>query len=145
MNKGIVQKIRQFNRYYTVWLDVMKRGYLGTSFSWQESRVLFEIYMNQGINASELCKRLSMDKSYISRILRKLEKKGFLKRELISGSKGMKKIYLTNTGNEEAKQIDWNGDKQISEKLKNMDKEDCDRLCEAMELIEKILRKNDKK
>lgn len=140
-----IKKIRQFNRYYTVWLDVMNKSYLETGFSWPESRVLFEIYTNQGINATELCEHLSMDKSYVSRILAKLEKKRFITRKLVSGSKGIKKLYLTNTGSEEAKKIDWNGNKQIYEKLKNMDKEDCARLCEAMVLIEHILRKNDEK
>ncbi len=144
MNEAIIKKIRQFNRYYTVWLNVMNKGYLGTSFSWPESRVIFEIYSNQGINATELCEHLNMDKGYVSRILAKLEEKGFLSRKLVSGSKGIKKLYLTNAGNQEAKQIDQNGDQQIYEKLKNMDKKDCDRLCEAMVLIENTLRKNEK-
>lgn len=145
MNKDLIKKIRQFNRYYTIWLDVMNKEYLGTIFSWPESRVLLEIYTNQGIHATELCEHLNMDKSYVSRILAKLEKKGFITRKLVSGSKGIKKLYLTNAGSEEAKKIDRNGEKQINEKLKNMDKEDCDRLCEAMVLIENILRKNDEK
>lgn len=144
MNKDIIKKIRQFNRYYTVWLDVMNKGYLGTSFSWPESRVLFEIYRNPGINATELCGCLNMDKSYVSRILAKLEKEGYLSRKSVSGSRGIKKIYLTNAGKEEAKRIDQSGEKQISEKLKNLDQEDCGRLCEAMGLIENILRKNDR-
>ncbi len=145
MNEDSIKKIRQFNRYYTVWLDVMNKDYLGTNFSWPESRTLFEIYTNQGIHATELCEHLNMDKSYMSRILAKLEKNRWITRKLVSGSKGIKKIYLTNTGYEEAKKIDWNGDKQIYEKIKNMDKEDRDRLCEAMVLIENILRKNDEK
>lgn len=145
MNGDTIKKIRKFNRYYTVWLDVMNKGYLGTGFSWPESRVLFEIYLNQGINATELCEHLNMDKSYVSRMLAKFEKKGYLERELVSGSKGIKKLYLTDAGNEEARQIDWNGDKQICEKLKNMKEEDGDRLCEAMVLIENLLRKNDQK
>lgn len=145
MNEDLIKKIRQFNRYYTVWLDVMSKSYLGTGFSWPESRVLFEIYTNQGIHATELCEHLNMDKSYVSRILAKLEQKRFITRKLVSGSRGIKKVYLTNAGSEEAIKIDWNGDKQIYEKLKDMDKDDCDRLCEAMALIENILRKNDEK
>lgn len=141
----MIKIIRQFNRYYTVWLDVMNKGYLGTSFSWPESRVLFEIYINQGINATELCEHLNMDKSYVSRILAKLEEKGFLIKKLVSRSKGIKKLYLTATGKEEAKQIDRYGDEQISEKLKNIDPKDCSRLSKAMIVIESILRKNDKK
>ena len=145
MNEDMIKIIRQFNRYYTVWLDVMNKGYLGTSFSWPESRVLFEIYINQGINATELCEHLNMDKSYVSRILAKLEKKGFLIRKLVSGSKGIKKLYLTATGKEKAKQIDRYGNEQIYEKLKNIDPKDCSRLCEAMIVMESILRKTDKK
>ncbi len=39
----------------------------------------------------------------------------------------------------------WVIDKQVIEKLKTLDEKDCNRLCEAMEIIEKILRENDKK
>ncbi len=141
MNKNIIKRIRQFNRYYTIWLDVMNKGYLGTKISWPESRVLFEIYQNQGINATEICKHLNMDKSYVSRILAKLEKNGSITKKLVLGSKGIKQLYLTKTGVEEAKRIDQNADNQIFEKLKNMESEDCDRLCEAMILIEKTMRK----
>lgn len=141
MNQNIIKKIRQFNRYYTIWLDVMNRDYLGTRFSWPESRVLFAIYQNQGINATEICAHLHMDKSYMSRILTKLEKDGLITRKLVLGSKGIKQLYLTKIGVEEAKRIDRNADNQIFQKLKNMKKEDCDRLCEAMVLIEKTMRK----
>lgn len=141
MNQNIIKKIRQFNRYYTIWLDVMNKDYLGTRFSWPESRVLFAIYQNQGIHATEICEHLHMDKSYMSRILTKLEKDGLITRQLVLGSKGIKQLYLTKTGVEEAKRIDRNADNQIFEKLKNMEKEDCGRLSEAMVLIEKIMRK----
>ncbi len=145
MNEDIFKKIRNFNRYYTVWLDVMNKDYLGTDFSWPESRVLFEIYISHELNATELCKLLNMDKSYISRILAKFEKNEFIKREPVPGSKRIKKIYLTALGTKKAKQIDMRGNKQIKEKLKFLDKENCDKLCEAMVLIEKILRENDMK
>lgn len=144
MNDDIIKKIRQFNRYYTVWLDVMNKGYLGTNFSWPESRVLFEIYINPGINAAKLCEHLNMDKSYVSRIAVKLEKNGLLTRKILLGSKGIKELYLTEAGIEEAERIDRIGDKQISDKLKSMDKENCVKLCEAMVLIENILRENDR-
>ncbi len=145
MHDDIIKKIRQFNRYYTVWLNVMNKGYLGTDFSWTESRVLFEIYLYPGITATELCGHLNMDKSHISRILSKLEKQGYLTRELILGSKGLKKLWLTEAGKREAQQIDKSGDKQILDKLKNMDGETRSKLCEAMAFIEKTLREHDQK
>lgn len=144
MDNEVVKKIREFNRYYTVWLNVFTKGYLGTDFSWPESRTLFEIWLFPGINATELCEHLNMDKSYISRIIAKLEKKGLITRELVLGSKGIKKLWLTDIGVEKAKQIDANGDNQIVDKLKNMDAEKCQKLCEAMLFIENTLREHEK-
>ena len=115
LEKDTIKNIRAFNRYYTVWLDVISKSYLGTGFSWPESRVLFEIYISDDISAT------------------------------VVGSKGTKKLHLTDLGIKEAKQIDKNGDTQIVQKLKTMDTETCEKLCKAMMLIEKILRENDNK
>lgn len=145
MDQERIKKIRSFNRYYTVWLDVMNKGYLGTDFSWQESRVLFEIYMYQGITATGICGHLNMDKSYISRILAKFEKQGLITRELVRGSKGLKKLWLTEAGKQEAQKIDSSGDRQMIDKLRKMDEETCGKLCEAMEFIEKVLRDYDER
>lgn len=144
MDKNIIKSIREFNRYYTVWLDVISKSYLGTNFSWPESRVLYEIYIYDGISATELCEHLNMDKSYVSRILAKFEKEGLINRELILGSKGIKKLFLTKSGIAEAEQIDKSGDEQIIQKLKSKDKETLKKLCDAMIFIESILRENDR-
>ncbi len=88
MNEDLIKKIRRFNRYYTIWLDVLNKEYLGMSFSWPESRVSFDIYKNQGINATELCEHLNMDKSYVSRILAKLEKKRIYNEKTCFGEQG---------------------------------------------------------
>lgn len=145
MDRNIIKNIREFNRYYTVWLDVISKSYLGTDFSWPESRVLYEIYIYDGISATELCEHLNMDKSYVSRILAKFEKEGLITRELILGSKGIKKLFLTSSGIREAEQIDESGDEQIKQKLKALDNESLKKLCDAMTLIESILRENDNK
>lgn len=145
MDNQIIRKIRRFNRYYTVWLDVLGKPYLESDFSWPESRVLFEIFTCGQISATELCERLSMDKSYMSRILSKLEKKALITRTLIPRTKGIKQIRLTDAGNSQARQIDQKGDRQIIEKLKFLDEKSCFALCTAMEQIEKILRENDVK
>lgn len=144
MDDDIIRRIRDFNRYYTAWLEVMNKEYLGTDFSWAESRVLFEIHICPGINATELCEHLNMDKSYMSRILMKFEKHGLLTRELILGSKGLKKIWLTEAGKKIAHQIDGNGSRQIVDKLKMLDEDICIELCEAMEFIKKVLIENEK-
>lgn len=143
MNYDAIKKIRHFNRYYTVWLDVLNKGYLGTGFSWPESRTLFEIYLCPGITATEICGNLNMDKSYVSRILSKFKKRGFITRELVPGSKGLKKLRLTKAGAKIAGKIDTSGNRQITDKLSSMDESTCEKLCEAMAFIERTLRDND--
>ncbi|MBC5582356.1 MarR family transcriptional regulator [Anaerofilum sp. BX8] len=144
MNDSAIKKMREFNRYYTVWLDVMNKGYLETGRAWPESRVLFELYLCAGISATDLCRHLNMDKSYVSRILGKFEKQGLLTREPVPGGKGLKKIRLTQAGRREAEQIDQRGNQQLRDKLAPLDDETCGRLCEAMAFIEKTLRCHDK-
>lgn len=121
----------------------MNKSYLGTGLAWPESRVLFEIYLSNGISATEICRNLNMDKSYVSRILSKFEKQELITRELVPGSKGLKRLHLTNAGTKAAQKIDSNGDRQITDKLKDMDKETCEKLCAAMEFIAKTLRGGD--
>ncbi len=144
MRDCLIKKIRSFNRYYTVWLEVMNKDYLGTELAWPESRVLFEVYLCPNITATDLCEHLKMDKGYVSRIIRKFEKDGFLTRRLVVGSKGLKTIVLTTRGENEALKIDMHGTQQIQDKLKYLDQETFEKLCEAMSFIEETLRDNDK-
>lgn len=51
----------------------------------------------------------------------------------------MKRIFLTDEGLRAARFIDWQGDRQMLEKLGCLEKEELDRLCEAMEYIQSIL------
>lgn len=140
MHNNVIKKIRRFNRYYTAWLDVMNKGYLGTDFSWPESRTLFEIYLCPGITATDICGHLNMDKGYVSRILAKFEKRRLITRELVPGSKGLKRLLLTEAGQKQAEKIDLSGDRQIRDKLGAMDEATCEKLCEAMVFIENTLR-----
>jgi len=145
VDEAAVKKIRSFNRYYTVWLEVMNKRYLGTVLAWQEARVIFDIFKNPGISATEVCGHLQMDKSYVSRILAKFEKRRLITREPIPGSKGTKKLWLTESGNKLALEIDENGSRQIADKLAPLSEEELGKLCDAMVFIERTLKKIDRR
>lgn len=136
---------RAFNRRYTVWLNVMNRPYLGSKYTWQESRLLFEIYRHEGTSAAELSAGLGLDKSYMSRLISKLEKDGMLTRQLIPGTRGVKSICLTARGIAEAELIDRRGDIQMREKLSGLDDAEIEGLCRAMDYILRTLDKNSEK
>ena len=64
---------------------------------------------------------------------------------MIPGTRGQKRLHLTQDGIKTAEQIDRSGNCQIAGKLKDMTPETCRELCRAMEFIEKTLRENEAK
>ena len=55
-------------------LGFLNQKYLGTKYSVTETRILFEIRSSDKVLAKDLCSKLKLDKSYVSRILAKFEK-----------------------------------------------------------------------
>ena len=135
----MIRNIREFNRYYTIWLDVMDKEYLGTDRSWTESRVLYELHIAKGTTAQALCNKLHIDKSFMSRILKSFEKEGLLERFTGSKDKREKSLVLTDKGNRIAEEYSRRASEQVREKIKDIDDETCWKLCEAMDYIRKVL------
>ena len=73
--ESLITTIRSFNRFYTVMLGFLNQKYLGTKYSVTETRILFEIRSSDKVLAKDLCSKLKLDKSYVSRILAKFENK----------------------------------------------------------------------
>ena len=49
-----VAAVRRFNRFYTRAIGLLDRGYLGTSYTLSEGRVLYEIAKADGPNAKDI-------------------------------------------------------------------------------------------
>ena len=139
LDEQSVQIIRAFNRRYTVWLDVLNNGYLGTGLNWPEARVIFHIWRNPGCSAAELCRAQRMDKGQVSRILARFKQAGYIVRRPIPGSRGAMNIYLTKAGEAKAAEIDRNGTTQVQEKLGSLSSERIAELCDAIKVIDNVL------
>ncbi|WP_235700308.1 MarR family transcriptional regulator [Companilactobacillus paralimentarius] len=72
LNQSEITSIRSFNRNYTKLLGILNKKVLDTPLSWTEGRVILEIYFNQDKTPIEVANHLSLDKSYTSRILKRL-------------------------------------------------------------------------
>lgn len=72
--------VRRFNRFYTRQIGLLRNGYLQSSLSLTEVRVLYELAHRDGPTAAELSKELDIDAGYLSRILLAFRKRGFLLR-----------------------------------------------------------------
>lgn len=98
MPQQIVNTLRAFNRFYLPTMELLDDRYLGSEFSVPEGRVLYEIYHARGCSAATLVKALRLDKSYLSRILRRHEKNGLLRRVVSQRDARVHELYLTEEG-----------------------------------------------
>src|SRR5437899_10706106 len=75
-----VQAVRSFNRFYTKQIGVLRHGWLGSPFSLAEARVLYELAHHEQPTATDVGKELGLDAGYLSRMLRSLDQRGFVRR-----------------------------------------------------------------
>ena len=75
-----VQALRAFNRFHTRFAGVLDRSFMGSGLSLVEARVLYEIAQHQPTLASAIRANLGLDAGYLSRIVARLEAKGWLER-----------------------------------------------------------------
>jgi DNA-binding MarR family transcriptional regulator/GNAT superfamily N-acetyltransferase len=106
-----VAAVRAFNRFYTQKIGVLSDAPLESGLSLAESRVLYELAHSDDATASALMRDLGLDQGYLSRILRRLEKDGLLKRTRSKADKRQSHIALTRQGRKTFARIDsaWQG------------------------------------
>jgi DNA-binding MarR family transcriptional regulator len=75
-----VDAIRSFNRFYTRQIGLLQNGYLNSSFSLTEMRVFYELANRKQTTAGDIARELDIDAGYLSRLLLRLQKRGYLRK-----------------------------------------------------------------
>lgn len=132
-------EIRVFNRYYARLLGVFSERALDTAYTMPQARVIGEIYRNPGISANHIAGYLEMDRSYLSRMLRKMETEGIIERRPSTESQKIKCLYLTKAGNVQADLLEQRSDERIQHQLNALSKQDIQLLIRDMQEIKEIL------
>lgn len=136
-----VEKVRAFNRFYMPSMNLLGNHYLGSEYSIIEARVFFEIYENEGCNAAHIAQIMNIDKSYLSRIIKAHEKKGYILRKP-SGTDGRSySLYLTEAGKKRAEDFINTSNRDIETILQNLSDEDEQCLINAIDTIINLLSK----
>ena len=139
----IIDEIRNFNRFYTVSMGFLDSGYLDTEYSIVETRILFEIKVHKKCIQSDIAKTLHVDKSYLSRLMKRFYKTGLIEKDKSDNDKRATYISLTEKGNMETEKLIGLTNNQIRAKISKLSFDECNELCNAMNVIISILGKEE--
>lgn len=134
-----VQKVRQFNRFITRKIGVLREGLLHSPYSLTESRILFELANRDNPTAAELGRDLGLDAGYLSRLLGRLEADDLLSKVRSETDRRQRLLRLTTRGQDAFKLLDTRSKEEVTEMLAELSEGEQRRLLNAMETIEDIL------
>jgi DNA-binding MarR family transcriptional regulator/GNAT superfamily N-acetyltransferase len=134
-----VGAVRRFNRFYTRQIGLLHEGYLQSTFSLAQVRVLYELAHRVRPTASELSRDLELDPGYLSRVLRDFRKRGLVDRTAAENDGRQQLLRLTKKGQEIFAPLDARSHEEIRAVLRSLSSEEQDRLVDSMRTIESLL------
>ncbi|TGV09849.1 MarR family transcriptional regulator [Mesorhizobium sp. M8A.F.Ca.ET.173.01.1.1] len=137
--KERIDAVRAFNRFYTRQIGVLDEGWLKSTFSLTEARVLYELAHRDGLVASDLVRDLGLDPGYVSRLLKKFEERGLVEREATEADARRASIALTPAGREAFAPLNQDSHDQVRALLDRLAPVDQDRLVKAMRIVQYLL------
>ena len=136
---GDVAAVREFTRFYTRLLGLLREGLLDTPYSMTEARIIFELARQDEAEVAEMRRWLDLDAGYLSRILTRFEADGLVRRSRSPGDGRRQVIALTQTGRAVFGRLDALSSEQIRGLLGPIPPGRRDRLTAAMAGIREIL------
>lgn len=93
-----IEAIRTFNRFITRHVGAIDARFLDTDANLPEARLLFEIAGLEPVMANVLQDRLGLDRGYLSRMVARFEKRGWIVRDRTKADARARPICLTPAG-----------------------------------------------
>lgn len=90
-----IDSIRAFNRFYTGHLGILDRSYLASGMTLAEVRVLHDLALHGPLTARMLVEQLGLDEGYLSRLIARFRRKGWVER--VRDDRDGRRWYLTLT------------------------------------------------
>src|SRR5262249_37388309 len=128
-----------FNRFYTRSIGLLGEGHLESTFTLTEVRVLYELAQREGVTATELVRDLGLDPGYLSRILLKFRKQGFLDTKRSTTDARQRHLLLTAKGRKTFAPLDRAAAGEVAAMLAPLSRNDRARLTDAMRAIQELL------
>ena len=134
-----VAAVREFNRFYTNVIGLLRGKYLDTPYSLTEARLLFELGQRDASEVADLRRAVDIDPGYLSRILARFEADGLVGRERSAADGRRQVIRLTGRGVEVIAGLDAQSAKQVRDMLAALCDDDRRRLLDAMRVVTETL------
>lgn len=134
-----VAAVRRFNRFYTQHIGVLHDDWLDSPFSLTEARVLYEIRQREGATATEIGRDLGLDAGYMSRILRRFQKSGFIRKETSPQDARQSFLSLTARGEKAFAPLEERTMRQVGGMLSRLSAPQQDHLVEALRTAETLM------
>lgn len=139
MRDAQVATVRRFNRFYTKQIGILHEGVLRSPFSLAETRVLYEIANGTDVSARELADELRLDPGYLSRILRRFQTSGLIRRQTSATDGRRSLLTLTDKGRRTFATLDARQDDDVAALLARASAAERQRLIASMHTIEALL------
>ncbi len=139
MSTTTVDDVRDFNRFYTRLLGLLRPDLAGSTFGLTEARVLFELAHRDDVAVSDLRRDLDLDSGYLSRILSGFTESGLVARQksMVDGRRQI--VRLTEHGGRAFDELDRLQATAIDALLEPLDEGERTRLVGAMNQIRRML------
>ena len=144
-DQNTIDRIRDFNRFYTNVIGLLEQHFLDSPFSLTEGRVLYEICNTEDCSAKKIRESVVIDEGYLSRILDSFVKRGLIEKTPSPADKRLRIIVPTENGKSEFATLNDNSNQLISRMIEKLSKEERGNLLDKMEGIRALLEKSDEK
>lgn len=134
-----ISAVRQFNRFYTAKIGLLRRRHLDGEFSLTEARILYEIGARPKMTARALCRLLGLDAGYISRLLSALTKRRLVRQATSDADGREKMLTLTTTGAKAVARLNQQSTTQIESLLSSVNPVDRESLVASLTKARSIL------
>ena len=134
-----IAAVREFNRFYTARLGLLRKRHLDGEFSLTEARVLYEIGAAPNVTASTLHNTLHLDPGYLSRLLATMIRRKLVRHKPSPADAREKLLTLSSLGERKVDQLNHQSALQIHGVLDNLSEADRETVVSSLSQVRRIL------
>lgn len=133
-----VAAVRAFNRFHTRFVGALDAHYMRSDLSLVEARLLYEIINRDSPVASELQAELGLDAGYVSRLLRRLQARGWISRGRGADAR-QRPISITPAGKQGFEALDRTTHAEVVRRIEPLGECDRETLVKALDTARALL------